>query len=212
MNKRLPEMPNLGSEVYAPMMPTWFTHLLRLLSVLFAVALAWFSIHDWAKMPLWVQLLVCILVPAFFFSALHSKGWSQYSSTPFFLADHLGMYFKHKHALTTHLGKNAEIENNRRKSWLFVSWENISNIRVSKVTTHDGSFNGAVLDVKATDEDIEEFFAGRQVDKHLQQDGSVSVAFYMNVPPTPRKVAVIVNEMMSRYKKSALSTKYERAR
>lgn len=60
MNKRLPEMPNLGSEVYAPMMPV-------------------------------------------------------------------------------------------------VPWKNISNIRVSKVTTHDGSFNGAVLDVKVTEEELEEF-------------------------------------------------------
>ncbi|MDO9365487.1 MAG: hypothetical protein Q7T58_03960 [Methylotenera sp.] len=212
MNKRLPEMPNLGSEAYAPMMPEWFANSLRLFSVLFAIALAWFSIHDWAKMPLWAQWLVCILVPAFLFSALHSKGWSQYSSIPCFLADHLGMYFKHKNALTTHLGKNAEIENNQRKNWLFVPWENISNIRISKVSTHDGSFNGAVLDVKATEEELVAFFSGKQIDKHVRPDGSVSVAFYMNVPPMPRKVVAIVNEMMSRYKKSALSTKYERAR
>jgi hypothetical protein len=212
MNKRLPEMPSLGSEAYAPMMPKWFTNLLRLISLLFAIAVAWFSIHDWAQMPLWVKLLVCILVPVFFFSALHAKGWSQYSSTPFFLADHLGMYFKHKHAVTLHLGKNAEAENNRRKSWLFVPWKNISNIRVSKVATHDGSTNGAVLNVKATEEELQDFFADIQVDKHLQQDGSVSVAFYMNVPPMPRTVVAIANDMMSRHKKSALSTKYERAK
>ena len=201
-------MPNLGSDAFAPVMPKWFTNLLRLISIAFALAVTWFSIHDWAKMPVWVQGLVCVLVPAFFFSAFHSKGWALYSTVPFFLADHRGMYFKHKHALTTHLGKDAEVKNKLRKTWLFVPWQNISNIRVAKVATHEGSFNGAVLDIKATNEESEEFFAGRKIDKNSQQDGSVSVAFYMNFPPTPRKVVAILQEMMGRYKKSELSAKY----
>jgi hypothetical protein len=212
MNKLLPEMPNLGSEAYAPKMPEWFTNLLRLISVLFAVGVAWLGFREWAKMPLFAQIIVCILPPAFFFSAFSSRGWALYSSTPFFLANRLGMYFKHKNALITHLGKGAEAENSRRKSWLFVPWENIANIRVSKVTTHDGSFNGAVLDVKATKEELDQFFGRRRVDEKLLQDDSVTVAFYMNVPPMPRKVVTVLQDMMSRYKKSFSSARYERAR
>ena len=212
MNKQLPEIPNLGSEAYAPMMPEWFTHLLRLVSILFAVGVAWLGFREWAKAPLFAQIIICILPPAFLFSAFSSKGWALYSSTPFFLANHLGMYFKHKNALTTHLGEDAQLENSQRKHWLFVPWENISNIRVSKVATHDGSFNGAVLDIKATNEEIDSFFAGSRIGKKLLPDGSVSVAFYMNVPPTPRSVVVILQDMMNRYQKSPLSAKYERAR
>lgn len=127
---------------------------------------------------------------------------------PFFLADRLGMSFKHKNVLITHLGKDAQLENSQRKHWLFIPWENISNIRVSKVTTHDGSFNGAVLDVIATKEELDQFFGGRRVDEKLLQDDSVTVAFYMNVPPTPRKVVAVLQDMMSRYKKSFSSARY----
>lgn len=212
MNKLLTEMPNLGSEAYAPTMPEWFSNLLRLISIMFAIGVVWLGFSDWAKMPLFAQIIICILPPVFFFSAFSSRGWAQYSVMPFFLADRLGMYFKHKNALITHLGKDAQLENSQRKHWLFIPWENISNIRVSKVTTHDGSFNGAVLDVKATKEELDQFFGGCRVDEKLLQDDSVTVAFYMNVPPTPRKVVTVLQDMMSRYKKSFSSARYERAR
>lgn len=213
MNKLLSEMPNLGSEAYAPVMPKWFTNLLRLVSLSFAIATVWGSVRSWVTLPWWVQILVCILVPVFFFAAIHSNGWAYYSSSPFLLADRFGMYFKHKNALTTHIGKGAQTENSRRKCWLFVPWENISNIRVSKVKTHEGSFNGAMLDVKATADELDSFFGVRQADKDkiTLPDGSVSVGFYMNVPPTPRKVVTVLQEMISRHKKSPLRAKYERA-
>jgi len=212
MNKRLPEMPDLGSEAYAPQMPVWFTHLLRLISILFAIALGWFGLHEWGSLPVWVQILVCILSPVFLFSAFSSRGWAVYSTTPFFLADHLGMYFKHKDALTTHLGKNADVKNLQRKSWLFVPWENISNIRVAQLMTSDGTAEGAAFDVKANAEEVAEFFIDDLIEKQTMQPGMVAVGFYKNIPPAPQKVASVLQEMAARYKKSALSAKYERTR
>lgn len=212
MNKLLHEMPTLGSDAYAPTMPVGFTNFLRLVSILFATALVWLAMRDWATLPVWVLILICILAPVFFFSALNSRGWALYSTTPFFLADHLGMYFKHTDALTKHLGKDAEIKNLQRKTWLFVPWENISNIRVAKVISHDGTSEGAALDVKATAEEIAQYFIDDLKDKEPMQDGQYAVAFYTNFPPRPRNVVSILQEMMRRYKKSALSEKYERAR
>ena len=210
MNKRLHEMPTLGSDAYAPTMPVWFTNLLRLVSILFATALVWLAMRGWATLPVWVLILICILAPVFFFSALNSRGWALYSTTPFFLADHLGMYFKHRDALTKHLGKDAEIKNQQRKAWLFVPWENISNIRLAKVISHEGTSEGAAMDVKATAEEVAQFFIDDLKDKQSRQEDMFAVAFYTNFPPRPRHVVSILQEMMQLYKKSALSEKYKR--
>lgn len=212
MNKRLHEMPTLGSDAYAPTMPVVLTNLLRLVSILFAAALVWLGMRDWTTLPVWVLILICLLAPVFFFSAFNSRGWALYAKTPFFLADHLGMYFKHRDAMTKHLGKDAEIKNLQRKTWLFVPWENISNIRVAKVVSYDGTSEGAAMDVKATAEEVTDFFIDDLEDRQPINSDRVAVAFYTNMPPRPRKIVSILQEMMARYKKSALSAKYERAR
>lgn len=76
MNKLLTEMPNLRSEAYAPAMPEWFSNLLRLISIMFAIGVVWLGFSDWAKMPLFAQIIICILPPVFFFSAFSSRGWA----------------------------------------------------------------------------------------------------------------------------------------
>lgn len=203
-------MPTLGTYTYAPTMPVWFTNLLRLVSILFATALVWLGMRDSATLPNWTLVLICILAPVFFFSALSSRGWALYSTTPFFIADHLGMYFKHTDASTKHLGKDAEIKNLQRKTWLFVPWENISSIRVAKVISYDGTSEGAALDVKATAEEIAQYFIDDLKDKQPMQNDLFAVAFYTNFPPRPRHVVSILQEMMRRYKKTALSERYKR--
>lgn len=212
MNQRLPEMPHLGSEVYAPTMPVWLTNLLRLFSLVFALFVAWLGFHDWSKMPLWVLVIVCIIPPLFLMAAFSAKGWAQYSSRPFFLADYHGMYFKHKEALITHVGKDAPIINEHRKNWLFVPWKNISNIRVSKIFTHHGSTSAAMFDVKATEDELADFLGRPIVADQLLQEGRVAVAFYMNILPAPSTVVDTLQAMLSRFKQSPLRKKYAHAR
>lgn len=199
-------MPNLGSEAYAPMMPKWATNMLRLLSLGFAVGSAWLAMQEWHRMPLFAQVIMAILPPAMLYAAAHPKGWATLSTVPFFLADRNGLYFKHKMADVTHLGKDAESKNALRAGWLFVPWEHISNIRIEKVRGNEGTVSGGVLDVQASEDELKDFFGHWQ----YQKSGEASVAFYVNIPPSPRTVVAQVQEMMGRYKKSALSVQYSR--
>lgn len=210
MIRLLPEMPALLGDVYAPVMPRWLTNLLRLLFIGFAVITAWFSAHDWADMPVLFKVLVCILIPVFLFGALHPRGWAQLSVVPFFMADHLGMYFPHNYGLVDAIGKNAEDLNRQFKQWLFVPWENISNVRAEYLDIgQDGKTLCAVFDIQAFSPEFESYFVSKRwVDK---QTGSDAVAFYCNMPPSPRKVIQVLQEMMDEYKKSRLRAKYVRA-
>jgi hypothetical protein len=211
MNKILPEMPTLTGEVYAPVMPMWLANSLRLFSLLFSLGAAWLGFHDWSNMPTFAKVIICILSPVFFFSALSSKkGWALYAKNPFFLADRSGMYFRHNQAFTTFIGNNNQDKKHQSQQCLFVPWNNIANIRVSKVSADDGYIDGAVFDVNARAEEVKAFFDVDLKDKNPIQAGMQAVCFYHNMPPTPRKVVAHLQEMLNKYKKSPLREKYER--
>lgn len=211
MIKLLPEMPTLTGDVYAPVMPRWLTNLLRLLFIAFAVVTMRFSIHDWAEMPVFFRVLSCILIPGFLFFALHPRGWAQLSVKPFFMADQLGMYFPHNYNLVNAIGKNAEDLDRQFRQWLFVPWENISNVRTESLDIgNDGKTLCAVFDIKAFSPEFESYFVSKHWDD--KQTGNDAIAFYCNMSPSPRKVILVLQEIMARHKKSLLSAKYERAR
>lgn len=210
MNKILPEMPTLTGEVYAPTMPMWLAHGLRLFSLLFSLAVAWFGFHDWSNMPAFAKVIVCILAPAFFYFSLSSeKGWALYAKNPFFLADQSGMYFRHNQAFTTFMGNNNQNKKRNSQQCLFVPWSNIANIRVGKVSGSDGDVDGAIFDVNASAKEIEAFFDASVKDKKPIQTDMQAVCFYQNMPPTPCKVVAHLQSMMHQYKKSPLREKYD---
>lgn len=208
MNQRLPQMPKLEGEVYAPVMPKWAANLLRLLSLGFSVGAAGLGFYEWHHMPIFARVIVVILSPAMMIAAIHPKGWATLSAIPFFLADKDGLYFKHKMSGVTHLGGDAELKNALRASWLFVPWKHISNFRIETVRSNNGFSKAGVLDVVASDEELKDFF-GYWI---YQESGEASVAFYANTPPAPRTVVNTLKEMMAKYKNSLLREKYERAR
>ena len=211
MNKRLPEMPTLTSDAYAAVMPLWLVNALRVFSLLFSLGAAWLGFQDWATIPLFAKVIICILAPTFFFLAISSKkGWALYATNPFFLADSSGMYFRHKDALTTFIGNNNQDKREKSKQWLFVPWHNISNIRVGMVSSSDGYSAGAVFDVYASAEEVVAFFYEGLKDKQPLQAEIKAVCFYQNAAPGPKKVVAHLQEMLNRYKKSPLRAKYER--
>ncbi len=191
MNRVLSVLPVPGGDSYTALAPKWFTHLLRLVSLAFGLAVLWFSVHDWSSMPLWVQALACVLVPAFFLMAFHPRGWAQFSSTPFFHADDLGMYFPSTRPQV--LGSTAP------PRWLFVPWENISNLRVDKAVTSEGKSTCAAFDVVATPDEVSEFLYDALATKHFGGTGSTAVAFYLHWPPHPRKVVASLLELTRRH-------------
>jgi hypothetical protein len=214
MNKILPEMPALTSDVYAPVMPMWLANTLRLLSVTLAVYMAYLGYNEWSNMPTFAKVIICILSSAFFFFSLSSeKGWALYAKNPFFLADRSGMYFRHNQAFTTFIGNNNQDKKHKSQQWLFVPWSNIANIRVARVgSTTDGYSDAAAFDVIATAEEIRAFFDDDLKDKKPIQSGMQAVCFYQNMPPSPRKVVAQLQTMLNQYQKSPISEKYERAR
>jgi hypothetical protein len=183
MNQILSEVPNVSSHYYAPCAPKWLNYIVRTLFILAGIIITVLSISDWDTMPLGFRILVCVLVPAFFLIALYSKIWTQ---QPYFLANHSGMYFRPSGSLV--IGQAP------RKLWLFVPWKNISNIRVAKIMSGDTS-KGAAFDVKASHEEVAEFFHhyGYPEDKNQSQVNGMAVVFYDNYPPSP---STIVSDLL----------------
>lgn len=171
-------VPPPEGEHYTAVAPVWFTTLLRAFSGAFAIATAWLSVGEWTTTPAWVRVLVCILVPAFLWMAVHPRGWARFSRLPFFHADARGMWFPS--ARNGHPGQPPR--------WLFVPWTDISAIRVDKVNGPDGPTPCAAFDVIATPDEVSEFFVDELVSKRPAGGRSLAVAFYVNVPPHPRKV------------------------
>ena len=180
MNEIVDTLPPPDGETYRVLAPRWLTWLLRTLSAVFGVGTLWIAVRDWADMPLWVNVLVCVLVPTFFMMAFHPRGWAQFSSKPSLQADRRGIHFP---SLTPPvLGRPAV------SRWLFVPWAHVSNLRVDKAMTVDGEFTCAAFDVVATPEEVEEFF-NRNLMKPTQcVAGSVAVAFYDDGLPSPQEV------------------------
>jgi hypothetical protein len=163
-------------------MPRWFLYSLRTFIALFVALTTWFSIQDWSAMPWGFRILACILIPSYLLLAFHPKLLSAWSSSPFFHADSLGMYFRSGVSSNTIRGRGSP------DRWLFVPWENISNIKFAWVNTSDGASGGAAFDVIALPEEVAEFFYDDLVERNPPLRGRVSVAFYVNTPPSPRKV------------------------
>lgn len=139
-------MPNLTGDVYAPVMPMWFVNGLRLFTLFFSLGLAWLSYHDWSNMPIFARVIVAVLAPVFFLSALSAKKWwATFAVNPFFLADHLGMYFRRNDSFMHYIVNKNKHQKNGLKQWLFEPWQHINHVRVAKVNTSDGYTDGAVL-------------------------------------------------------------------
>ena len=203
MNKILPEMPHLTGDVYAPVMPMWFANGLRLFALLFSLGMAWVGYQNWSDMPTFAKVIVGVLAPVLFFSALSSKNcWATFAVNPFFLANHLGMYFRQYDSLLYYIGNKNEHQKNIIKQWLLVPWKNIHHVSVAKVSTSDGYTDGAVFDVNAIDEEVSAFFDADIKDKKPMQAGMKAVSFYLNFPPAAKKVVERVQAMQLQYNRS----------
>ena len=97
------------------------------------------------------RVFMCIMIPAFFFAAFHPMVWAAGSKTPFFIADRHGMYFISNSRYIIRLGGKTP---DRTKTWLFVPWENIANIRETTVSDYESKSSGAVFDIKASPEQV----------------------------------------------------------
>jgi hypothetical protein len=169
MNRILEALPEIGKEDYSNNPPRWFKYFFKFLSALVGAGMAIWTVSDWQTMPIGFRLMVCILVPSFLLFAFH-PNWGL-TEPPSLLANHLGMYFSPSGSLR--FGQQP------RKVWLFVPWENISNIRYTRIVKGEFS-KGMVMDVKASSDEIDEFFGhyGKPSDRKQFEDGRISVVFY----------------------------------
>jgi hypothetical protein len=180
VNEIVDALPPVESDCYRVVAPRWLSALLQFFSALFGVGTLWIAVREWAGMPLWVNVLVCLLVPTFFLMAFHPRGWAAFSSKPSLQADGRGIYFPSQTPQV--LGRP---ETSR---WLLVPWGHVSNIRVAKVMTTDGKTLCAAFDVIATPDEVKEFFNDRLIDNAACREGSVPVAFYQDALPSPQEV------------------------
>ncbi|MDP3087397.1 MAG: hypothetical protein Q8M99_04265 [Methylotenera sp.] len=195
MNKILPEKPLLPGDVYAPVLPRWLTISIQLFSLCFAIAITWFSYLDWTNMPLFFKVLALLLLASFIFGTFHPKGWQRLSIDPFFFANVEGIFFPFTRTSYSY-DKGVNVN-----SWLFVPWQNISHLRSEKHDTDgDGKSFCAVFDIKATDEELRDFFISHKwIDKIT---GNTSIVFYRNNPPSPSKVVARLQVIQNQYNSS----------
>ena len=201
-NEVVSEMPPLDGDCYVALAPKWFTFLLRFFTGSFTAMVTWFTVRGWSGIPLGFQILLCILLPTFFFMALHPKGWASFSIKPFFVANELGMYFP------SH--RKYVVGAPNRNDWLLVPWENISNIRLDEFSGYESMTECAAFDVRASVKEVKRYFIGtldRRPESRLRvidletPTSKVSVAFYTHRPPHPRKVVIAVLGFAERHNK-----------
>lgn len=169
-------VPPLQGDPLRARAPTWLTVLLRGVSGLFAITTAWLVVGTWSTTPTWVRALAALLVPAFLWMALHPRGWARLSRVPFFCADARGLWLPSRH-----LGPDSE-----PSRWLFLPWSEVSEVRVAKVGTGDGTSGCAAFDAMLSPEEVREFFVGTI--PTAADPRCASVAFYVNAAPTPRTI------------------------
>lgn len=189
VNETFPEMPSLRDEHYVHRIPKWLVVLFRLSFGIGGIVLAVMSLRDWSEMPLGFRGLVCILVPAFAFFALHTPRAIK------FLADDRGVFFPCNELLVAATGRE------RSNKWLLVTWNNISNIRVAKEVDHEGSSATCVaFDVKVSPDEQAEFFqhVGYPIDRTRNGSNCLPVA-YSDFPPVPKTTVALLQSMNRRY-------------
>ena len=199
MIRMLPEMPELVGDFYAPVMPRWFNNVLRFSLLSFGLAVAFLLLKGFDHMNVLEKVLLTILPVAFLFMAIHPRGLTGLSKTPFFLADIKGMYLRHRMAEGLEVGHLAEIENTKRKSWIFIPWTAISNIRVEKVSMGDDGYGSysVVFDLKGINRrDVEPFL----LSIFHEHPPDFSAAFYCSILPFPSNVAATLQYVMSKSK------------
>lgn len=180
MNMILDTLPVRRGECYRVLAPRWLTLLLRLASAMFGLVTLWAAVRYWSEMPVWVNGLVCVLVPAFLIMAFHPRGWARFSTNPFLVADRRGLYFPSLRPRV--LGQPAPVR------WLFVPWSNVSNMREAKAASADGTCRCAAFDVYASADEVNEFFNPDLIDKRQTRPDHVPVSFYEHGIPHPREV------------------------
>jgi len=188
MNDVLNAVPSPEGQHYRVLAPPWLTRLLRLGSLAFGLGTLWLALRHWAAMPIAVNLLVCVLVPAFFLMALHPRGWAQFSTRPALVADRRGLYFPSLEPVV--LGQPL------RERWLFVPWSNVSNLREAKVMSADGACRCAAFDVAATAEQVREFFNRDLIGTNAASGDCTAVSFYEQALPRPREVISRLRPLM----------------
>ncbi|QID18474.1 hypothetical protein G3580_13040 [Nitrogeniibacter mangrovi] len=179
-NVVLDALPMPDGRGYRALSPGWFVAILRIVSVGFAVLTAWVAAGHWHTMPVWAQVLVGVLVPAFLLMGLHPRGWAQYATKPFLQADRRGLYLPSLTSST--LGRPAV------SRWLFLPWAHVSGLRLARVMTDEGASPCVACDVVARAEQIDEFFLGTPLKADVTADGRVPVAVYIQVLPRPKEV------------------------
>ncbi|MGZ8225218.1 MAG: hypothetical protein ACXWT3_01105 [Methylococcaceae bacterium] len=189
MNETFPEMPTLREEHYVHRIPKWLVVLFRLSFGIGGIVLAAMSLRDWSEMPLGFRGLVCILVPAFAFFALHTPRAIK------FLADDRGVFFPCNELLVAAIGRK------RSNRWLLVPWNNISNVRLATEVDHEGSSATCVaFDVKVSPDEQTEFFqhVGYPSDRTRNGSNCLAVA-YSDFPPVPKTTVALLQSMKRRH-------------
>lgn len=157
-NKILLQMPTLQSEHFIYDFPVWQANILRVVFGLFSIGCAVMFAQKWTELPIGFKGLAIVLVPAFFFIAVHPK---MNMSKFYFLADHRGLFFP----LTDGTHHREEQKN---KNWLLVPWQNIANLRTALTEDTEGDKIKAIaFDMRVTPQEKEQFF--KQVDCPLDR-------------------------------------------
>ena len=153
-----------------------------------AASLALLSARDWHAMPTGFRCMAFILVPAFAFFAFY---WPIWEKTTKFIADKRGVFFPCNELLVHAIGQA------RRKEWLLVSWDKVSNIHTSEEFTYEGSSAACVaFDVAVTPEEDVKFFkhVGTPVDQKGRGKAVRSVA-YSDFPLAPEETVKLLRKL-----------------
>jgi hypothetical protein len=189
MNRILDELPVIMSGDYSSNPPLWFRYFFKFLFALGGIGFVILVISDWQGIEIGFLLMISVMASLFLFFAFHPR-WGL-TEAPYFLANHLGMYFKansHKPGASFRLGWQP------REVWLFVPWNNISNIRVGRIVKGEFS-KGLIMDAKVSSNEVAEFLWSYGIPSDSKQfnDGRTSVVFYES--SSQKMVAKLLNLM-----------------
>lgn len=185
MNQTHSELPTLSEDHYIHCLPKWLEITLRVLFGVFALAMLVMSYQQWRDMPAGFRWLAGIMIAAFWFFSLYSRIWRNNIK---FIADRRGMFFPSNDYLVKTVGDQA------MPTWLFVPWNNISNIRVAMQKDYDGHSKCVAFNLYITPKERSDYFehVGAPADVKQRALNVVPVS-YSDYPPHPKKtVAALI--------------------
>jgi hypothetical protein len=160
-NKLIVDMPTLDGEFFSPAISQETRNISLLFLFLWTLFLGWLGL-TYGSTIFWpyvgVVFVLCVLIPIVITCFAATK--------PNYLLSQAGAYFKAKTAQSP----------SKTNYWLFVPWENLTNIRYKVMEQTAGNEAWVVFDLRASLEEVKLFFNG-YISDNSQRAGAYVVRF-----------------------------------